>query len=95
MKDTIIDALKASLKGVTVLTSAVGHVEDEYSNEYIPNHPGRIPIPSTSKDGSLSERVASLKQLMVKIITFVREEKLTKKKKKEKNIDKFIYLLIV
>ncbi|KAH0689382.1 hypothetical protein KY289_016740 [Solanum tuberosum] len=31
VKDTIIDALKANLKGVTVLTSSVENVEDGYS----------------------------------------------------------------
>ncbi|KAG5582129.1 hypothetical protein H5410_052756 [Solanum commersonii] len=50
VKDTIIDALKASLKGVIVLTSAVGNVEDEYSNDHNPNQPCENSVSSTSKD---------------------------------------------
>ncbi|KAK4737977.1 hypothetical protein R3W88_001674 [Solanum pinnatisectum] len=53
VKDTIIDALKANLKGVTVLTSVVGNVEDEYSNDHNPNQPCENSVPSTSKDESL------------------------------------------
>ncbi|KAK4721668.1 hypothetical protein R3W88_011901 [Solanum pinnatisectum] len=55
VKDTIIDALNAGLKGVTVLTSAVENVEDEYSNDHNPNQPCENFVPSTSKDESLCE----------------------------------------
>ncbi|KAH0712163.1 hypothetical protein KY289_008122 [Solanum tuberosum] len=39
VKDTIIDALKANLKGVTVLTSIVKNVEDEILGQNISNQP--------------------------------------------------------
>ena len=94
VKDIINDTLKASLKGISALTFAVGHVEDEYSNKHIPNQPGENSIPSASKDGSLDERVASLKQPMVKIVAFVREEKLRRNEKKKKRKTRYIYILL-
>ncbi|KAH0698979.1 hypothetical protein KY284_013194 [Solanum tuberosum] len=87
VKNTIIDDLKASLKGVTVLTSAEGNVEDEYSNDHNPNQPCENSVPSTSKDESLGERVASPEQSMVEIVAFIREEKLKRNEKKKKATD--------
>ncbi|KAK4737709.1 hypothetical protein R3W88_001406 [Solanum pinnatisectum] len=68
VKDTVLDALKANLKGVTVLTSLVENVEDEYLSDHNPNQPCENYVPSTSKDESLCERVASLEQSMVKLL---------------------------
>ncbi|KAH0657816.1 hypothetical protein KY289_026564 [Solanum tuberosum] len=39
VKDTVLDALKANLKGVTVRTSSVEEVEDEYLTDHNPNEP--------------------------------------------------------
>ncbi|XP_049354735.1 protein KRI1-like [Solanum verrucosum] len=50
VKDTILDALKANLKGVIVRTSAVENVEDEYLSYHNPNQPCENYVPSTSKD---------------------------------------------
>ena len=84
VKDTIIDTLKVNLKGVTVLTSSVVNVEDVYSSDHNPNKPCENFVPSTSKDESMCERVASLEQSMVKIVAFVREEKLRRNEEKKK-----------
>ncbi|KAG5592078.1 hypothetical protein H5410_042592 [Solanum commersonii] len=56
VKDTIIDALKANLKGVIVLTSSIENVEDGYSSDHNPNQPCENFVPNTSKDESLCER---------------------------------------
>ncbi|KAG5601488.1 hypothetical protein H5410_032858 [Solanum commersonii] len=79
---------KADLKGVTVLTSSVENVEDGYSSDHNPNKPCENYVPSTSKDESICERVASLEQSIVKIVAFVQEEKLRRnEKKKRKKVD--------
>ncbi|KAG5598909.1 hypothetical protein H5410_030279 [Solanum commersonii] len=39
VKDTVLNALKKNLKGVTVLTSSVENVEDEYLSDHNPNQP--------------------------------------------------------
>uniref|UniRef100_M1DEG6 Myb X n=1 Tax=Solanum tuberosum TaxID=4113 RepID=M1DEG6_SOLTU len=83
VKNTIIDDLKASLKGVTVLTSAEGNVEDEYSNDHNPNQPCENYVPSTSKDESLGERVASPEQSMVEIVAFMKEEEMKEEEKQQ------------
>ncbi|KAH0635610.1 hypothetical protein KY290_038253 [Solanum tuberosum] len=59
VKDTIIDALKANLKGVTVLTSAVENEEDEILDENNSNQPCENSISSgqKNKDNNLCEPV--------------------------------------
>uniref|UniRef100_M1DAQ6 GF23793 n=1 Tax=Solanum tuberosum TaxID=4113 RepID=M1DAQ6_SOLTU len=58
--------------------------EDEHLSDHNPNQPCENSVPSTSKDESLCERVASLEQSMVEIVAYVREEKLRRNKKKKK-----------
>uniref|UniRef100_M1DB66 Uncharacterized protein n=1 Tax=Solanum tuberosum TaxID=4113 RepID=M1DB66_SOLTU len=53
VKDTILDTLKANLKGVIVLTSSLENVEDEYLGDHNPNQPCENSVPSTSKDESI------------------------------------------
>ncbi|KAH0717193.1 hypothetical protein KY285_013224 [Solanum tuberosum] len=55
VKDTIIDDLKANLKGVTVLTSAEGNVEDEYSNDHNPNQSCCFPRLAKEVDEEMKE----------------------------------------
>uniref|UniRef100_M1DSK2 Mature-parasite-infected erythrocyte surface antigen n=1 Tax=Solanum tuberosum TaxID=4113 RepID=M1DSK2_SOLTU len=55
VKDTIIDDLKANLKGVTVLTSAEGNVEDEYSNDHNPNQSCCFPRLAEEVDEEMKE----------------------------------------
>ncbi|KAH0722364.1 hypothetical protein KY290_005040 [Solanum tuberosum] len=69
VKDTIIDALKANLKGVIVLNSVVENEEDEILGNNNSNKPcdnsvssGQDNKPSNCKDDNLCERVASLEQ---------------------------------
>uniref|UniRef100_M1APQ1 DEXH helicase-like repair protein n=1 Tax=Solanum tuberosum TaxID=4113 RepID=M1APQ1_SOLTU len=50
VKDTIIDALKANLKGVTVLTSAVENEEDEILGENNSNQPCENSVSSGQKN---------------------------------------------
>ncbi|KAK4706766.1 hypothetical protein R3W88_033675 [Solanum pinnatisectum] len=56
VKDTIIDALKANLKGVIVLTSAVENEEDEILGENNSNQPYENSVSSgqKNKDDNLS-----------------------------------------
>ncbi|KAH0685868.1 hypothetical protein KY285_016421 [Solanum tuberosum] len=84
VKDTILDALKANLKGMTVLTSSLENVEDEYLSDHNPNQPCENYVPSISNDESLCERVVSLEQSMVEIFAYVREEKLRRNEKNKK-----------
>ncbi|KAK4716008.1 hypothetical protein R3W88_014346 [Solanum pinnatisectum] len=84
VKDTVLDALKANLKGVAVLTFSVKNVEDEYLSDHNPNQPCENYVPSTSKDENLCERVASLEQSMVEIVAYVREEKLRRNEMNKK-----------
>ncbi|KAG5590885.1 hypothetical protein H5410_041399 [Solanum commersonii] len=89
LKDTVLDVLKENLKGVTVLTSTVENVEDEYLSDYNPScentvSSGHKNIPSTSKDDNLCERVASLEQSMEKLR---RMEKNKKKKATDLAVD--------
>uniref|UniRef100_M1DHB9 Uncharacterized protein n=1 Tax=Solanum tuberosum TaxID=4113 RepID=M1DHB9_SOLTU len=96
VKDRVIDAIKGSLKGVTVLTSVVENEENEILGDNNPNQPcenfvlsGHKNIPSKCKDDNLCERVASLQQSMIEVVAFVRDEKLsrTQMNKKNKAID--------
>ncbi|KAH0665169.1 hypothetical protein KY285_026375 [Solanum tuberosum] len=78
--------LKANLKGVTVLTSAVEN-EDEILGENNSNQPCENSVSSgqKNKDDNLCERVASLELSMMKIVAFIRDEKLRRAQKNKKN----------
>ncbi|KAG5599636.1 hypothetical protein H5410_031006 [Solanum commersonii] len=95
VKDTILDALKENLKGVSVLTLVLENVEDEYLSDHNPNQPCENSVPSTSKDESLCVRVASLKQSMMEIVAYVREKKLKRYEKKKKKKGRYIYILFL
>uniref|UniRef100_M1DTV7 Uncharacterized protein n=1 Tax=Solanum tuberosum TaxID=4113 RepID=M1DTV7_SOLTU len=87
MKDKIIDALKANLKGVAVLTLAVENEEDEILGENNFNQPCENYISSgqKNKDDNLCECVASLEESMIKVVAFIRDEKLRRAQKNKKN----------
>uniref|UniRef100_M1E0Q0 Cyclic nucleotide-gated channel beta subunit n=1 Tax=Solanum tuberosum TaxID=4113 RepID=M1E0Q0_SOLTU len=91
VNDTNIDALKANLKGVTVLTSKIENEEDELLGENNSNQPCENSVLSGQKNkgDNLCERVASLEQSMMEVVAFIRDEKLrrTQKNKKNKAID--------
>ncbi|KAM3304336.1 hypothetical protein P3S67_015368 [Capsicum chacoense] len=88
VKDTSIDALKAQLKGVTVLTSSVEVADEDRdlgSHNYVssPTHAcdndgsSRLKIaPDASNDEDLHERVALLEKSVMDIASFVRDERL-------------------
>ncbi|KAH0636947.1 hypothetical protein KY289_036862 [Solanum tuberosum] len=86
VKDTIIDALKANLEGVTVLTSAVENKEDEILGENNSNQPCENSVSSgqKNKDDNLCERVASLELSMMKFFAFILDEKLRRAQKTRK-----------
>lgn len=85
-KVTIIDILKAQLKGVTVLTSEVESADDEYFGDQniIQRCVNSVSskwkdVLSSSNDGNLenlSNRVVSLENLMVEVVAYVQEERL-------------------
>uniref|UniRef100_M1AR36 Uncharacterized protein n=1 Tax=Solanum tuberosum TaxID=4113 RepID=M1AR36_SOLTU len=87
VKDTIIDALKANLKGVTDLTSVVENEEDEILGENNSNQPCENSVSSgqENKDDNLCERVASLELSMMEVVAFIRDEKLRRAQKNKKN----------
>uniref|UniRef100_M1DRW1 Uncharacterized protein n=1 Tax=Solanum tuberosum TaxID=4113 RepID=M1DRW1_SOLTU len=87
VKDTIIDALKANLKGETVLTSAIENQEDEILGENNSNHPCENSVSSgqKNKNDNLCERVASLELSMMEVVAFIRDEKLRRAQKNKKN----------
>ncbi|KAK4734419.1 hypothetical protein R3W88_008680 [Solanum pinnatisectum] len=86
VKDTIIDALKANLKGVTVFTSTVENEKDEILGENNSNQPCENSVSSgqKNKDDNLCERVASLELSMMEVVAFIRDEKLRRAQKNEK-----------
>lgn len=86
VKNTVVNALKTNLKGVIVLTWTVEIFEDDCLGDHNPNQPCENLVPSTSQDENPCERVASLEKSLVKIVAYVREEKLrsTEKNKKKK-----------
>ncbi|KAH0763638.1 hypothetical protein KY290_019711 [Solanum tuberosum] len=87
VKDTIIDALKANLKGVTDLTSIVENEEDEILGENNSNQPCENSVSSgqKNKDDNLCEHVASLELSMMEVVAFIRDEKLRRAQKNKKN----------
>ncbi|KAH0635911.1 hypothetical protein KY289_035826 [Solanum tuberosum] len=98
VKDAIIDVLKAQLKGVTIITLGVESTNDEYLGDHNIVQPcmnfvssKQKNAPSTSNNGNLenlSERVLSLEQLMVKVVAYVREERLRRTEKNKKTQQK-------
>ncbi|KAM3398587.1 hypothetical protein P3S68_002103 [Capsicum galapagoense] len=101
VKDTFIYALKAQLKGVTVLTSSVevaDEDEDLGDHHYVPSPPyacdhagssGLKPSPDASNDDDLRQRVALLEKSLLDITSFVRDKRLgriEKKKKKQEEV---------
>ncbi|KAG5586867.1 hypothetical protein H5410_047301 [Solanum commersonii] len=48
VKDTILNALKANLKSVSVFISTVENVEDEYLSDHNPNQPYENSVPNTN-----------------------------------------------
>ncbi|KAK4724227.1 hypothetical protein R3W88_027006 [Solanum pinnatisectum] len=97
VKNTIINALKANLKGATVLTSAVKNEEDEILGENNSNQPCENSISSgqKNKDDNLCERIVSLEQSMMKAVAFIRDEKLRRARKNKKNKGRLIYILFL
>ncbi|XP_047254086.1 uncharacterized protein LOC124888025 [Capsicum annuum] len=99
VKDTSIDALKAELKGVTVLTlsaEVADEEEDLGDHHYIPSPPpacdyaslsGLKTSPDASNDDDLRERVALLEKSLLDISPFVRIKKNKKKQQKEVHLD--------
>ncbi|KAG5570591.1 hypothetical protein H5410_060357 [Solanum commersonii] len=98
----ILDALKANLKGVIVLTSTVENTKNEYLDDHNPDQPNenyvRVDnknILCTSNNKKLCECVASLEQTMMKVVTYVRDDKLKKTEKNKKKKDRLIYILLI
>ncbi|KAF3615217.1 hypothetical protein FXO37_35604 [Capsicum annuum] len=109
VKDTSIDALKAQLKGVAVLTlSAEVAAEDKDwgGHHYVPSPPracdhtgssGLKNSPNTFNDDDLRKRVVLLDKSLLDIASFVRDERLRrikKNKKKQQEEAKLIYFLL-
>uniref|UniRef100_M1DE92 Late blight resistance protein n=1 Tax=Solanum tuberosum TaxID=4113 RepID=M1DE92_SOLTU len=96
VKDPVIDVLKTQLKDVTVLTAGDEYLGDHNIIQSCVNSVSNRQknVPSTSNDGNLenlSDRVVSLEQSMVEVVTYVRKEKLRRieknKKKKQEKVD--------
>ncbi|KAF3642804.1 hypothetical protein FXO37_22343 [Capsicum annuum] len=109
VRDTSINALKAQLKGVTVLTSSaevVDEDEDLGGHHYVPSTPracdhagssGLKTSPDPSNVDDLCGHVALLDKNLLDIASFVRDERLRrieKNKKKQQEEDKLIYFLL-
>ncbi|KAG5590645.1 hypothetical protein H5410_041159 [Solanum commersonii] len=79
-KGTVIDALKAQLKGVIVLTSRVEYTEDEYLVDHN--------LPTFDENlRNLRERVVTLEQSRMEVVAHVRNEKLERIKKQQEQVD--------
>ncbi|KAF3661587.1 hypothetical protein FXO38_11598 [Capsicum annuum] len=88
VKDTLIDALKVQLKGVTILTSSVEIVnedEDLGGHNYVlsparacdnAGSSGFKTAPDTSNDEDLHKRVTLFEKIILNIASFVRDKKL-------------------
>ncbi|XP_016576916.1 uncharacterized protein LOC107874671 [Capsicum annuum] len=104
VKDTSIDALKAQLKGVTVLTSSAevaDEDEDLGGHHYVPSppracdHAGSSGLKSsldTSKEDDLRERIALLEKSLMDISSFVRDERLRRIEKNKKKQQEKVHL---
>ncbi|KAM3287289.1 hypothetical protein P3S67_020719 [Capsicum chacoense] len=96
VKDTSIDALKAQLKGVNVLTlldEVADEDEDLGDHNYVPSiaracdHAGSSGLkttPDSSNDDDLNERVGLLEKSVLNIASFVRVERLRRIEKNKK-----------
>ena len=107
VKDMVLDALKADLKGVTVLTSTAA--VDEYLGDHSPikvfensvssGHKNILStsknIPSTSNDENVCQRVASLERSVMEVVAFIRDEKLRRIEKNKKKQGKLICILLL
>ncbi|XP_047259454.1 uncharacterized protein LOC124892016 [Capsicum annuum] len=97
VKDTSIDALKAKLKGVTVLTSSAEVADEDKDlggHHYVPspphpfNHAGSSGLkisPDASNDDDLRERVALLEKIVLTDMAAADEK--SKKEKKEEETE--------
>ncbi|KAF3630504.1 hypothetical protein FXO38_11387 [Capsicum annuum] len=96
IKDTSIDALKAQLKGVIVLTSSAkvaDEDEDLGGHHYVPSplracdqagSSGHKISPNASNKDELRERIAFLKKSLLDIASFIRDERLWRIEKNKK-----------
>ncbi|KAM3219661.1 hypothetical protein P3L10_024192 [Capsicum annuum] len=104
VKDTSIDALKAQLKGVTILTSSTevtNEDEDLGGHYYVPSPPracdhagssGLKPSPDASNDDDLLERAALLEKSLLDITSFVRNKRLRRIEKNKKKQQEDVHL---
>ncbi|KAM3246259.1 glutamic acid-rich protein-like [Capsicum annuum] len=104
VKDTSIDALKAQLKGVIVLTSSVeiaNEDKDLGGHHYVPSPPracdhagssGLKTSPDASDDDDLQECVALLEKSLLNIASFVRDERLRRIDKNKKKQQEEVHL---
>ncbi|KAF3659047.1 hypothetical protein FXO38_12871 [Capsicum annuum] len=96
VKDTSIDALKAQLNGMIVLTSSVevaNEDEDLGGHNYVPS-PARVcdragssglkNTPKASNNNDMCERVVMLEKSVLDIVSFVRDERLRRIEKNKK-----------
>ncbi|KAM3282336.1 hypothetical protein P3S67_025981 [Capsicum chacoense] len=105
VKDMSIDALKAQLKGVTVLTSSTKGADenkDLNGHHYVPSPPracdhagssGLKTSPYASNDDDLRDCIALLKKSLLDIASFVRDERLRRIEKNKKKQQKEAPLL--
>ncbi|KAF3616548.1 hypothetical protein FXO37_35047 [Capsicum annuum] len=96
VKDVSIDALRAHLKGMTVLTSSakvVNNDEDLDSHHYVPSTPracdhagssGLKTSSNASNNDDLRKRVALIEKSLLDIASFVRHERLRRIEKNKK-----------
>ncbi|XP_047258769.1 FK506-binding protein 5-like [Capsicum annuum] len=104
VKDTSIDALKAQLKGVTVLTSLVEVTKEDKDlggNNNVPS-PARAfdhvilnglkTTPDSPNDDDLRERVAVLVKSILAIASFYRDERLKRIEKNKKKHQDEVHL---
>ncbi|PHT31532.1 hypothetical protein CQW23_27869 [Capsicum baccatum] len=103
VKNNVFDDLKKALEGVTVLISNE-HTED---NRDLGGNPVGVCIgdddtPSTSKDikgtsfpGNLHKRVVTLGEALLNIAAYIREKKMNKKKKDERQHERALMAKVV
>ncbi|XP_047265973.1 uncharacterized protein LOC107864735 [Capsicum annuum] len=104
VKDTSIDALKAQLKGVIVLTSSVevaNEDKDLGGHHYVLSPPracdhagssGLKTSPDASDDDDLRECVSLLEKSLLNIASFVRDERLRRIDKNKKKQQEEVHL---
>ena len=84
----------AKLKGATVLTVAVEKVEHQILGENNSNQPCDIFVLNgqNNTNDNLCECVSSLKLSMMKVVAFIRDDKLRRAQKNKKNDGRLIYI---